>query len=97
MTGSSQNFDFEYKFMTLILILVLIVFPSASSAYSYLYNGTSGHFVVAGFSISLLVSAYWSAGLNKNFDEKPYKIYVLHLLGILLSFVAVVNLIAAFL
>ena len=97
MSSSSQQFDFEYKFMSLILFLVLIVLPSASSAYSYLYNGSSGHFVVAGFSTSLLVSVYWSAGLNKNFDEKPYNIYVLHMLGILLSFVAVVNFIAAFL
>ena len=96
MNSSSQQFDFEYKFMSIILFLVLVVLPSASTAYSYLYNGGSGHLVMAGFCTSLLVSAYWSAGLNKNFRNNPLNIYILHAIGIILVFLIPVNLIAAF-
>lgn len=97
MNNRSKQFDFEYKFMSLILFLILVVLPSASSTYSYLYYDGSGHYVVAGFSTSLLVSAYWSAGLDENFNNNPLNIYILHAIGIILLFSIFINLVAAFL
>ena len=97
MNNRSKQFDFEYKFMSLIIFLTLVILPSASTAYSYLYNGGSGYLMAAGFCTSLLVSAYWVAGLDENFNENPLNIYILHAIGIILLSSIFINSVAAFL